>query len=141
MASIAYTRGLEAVLSGAVNLGAVTVKAMLTTAAYAENKNTHAFRSDVAGEVAAGAGYAAGGVNVAVAVTRDETNSRVNLSLGSFSITVPAGATLTARKVVYYVSAGAASADRLLAVNDLGADVSATNQALNVAATVVRVNN
>lgn len=141
MASVAYTRGLERVLNGAVNLSAVAVKALLTTAAYAEGKNTHAFRSQITNEVAAGAGYAAGGVTVTASVVRDEANSRIDLALGAASWTAPAGATLTARKIVYYVSSGSATTDTLLACIDFGADQSATNQALNVAASTVRVQN
>ena len=45
------------------------------------------------------------------------------------------------RKAVYYVSTGNASTDRLLAVSDFGANTSATNQTLTVAASVVRLQN
>lgn len=142
MAVTAYTRGIEAITSGALNLGAVTVKVMLTTSGYAENKATHQFRSQVTNEVAAGAGYTTGGVNVSATVSRDETNNRVEITFSSATWTVPSGQTMAnVRKAVYYVSTGTAATDRLLAVNDFGANTSATNQPLNVAASVVRLQN
>ena len=138
MASVAYLRGMEAILSGSVNLGTVTVRAMLTTAAYVENRTTHAFRSDVNGEVPAGAGYATGGRSVAVTVTRDEGTNNVVITFAGATWTAPAGATLVARKLVYYASTGGASTDRLLLVNDFGSDRSAVNQDLAVGASTLR---
>ena len=142
MAVIAYTRGIEAITSGAVNIGAVTVKAMLTTVTYVENKATHQFRSQVTNEITSGTGgYTTGGINVSATVSRDEANNRVDLNLGSAVWTAPSGQTLAnARKAVYYVDRCAGS-DRLLAVSDFGADTSATNQTLTVAASVVRLQN
>jgi hypothetical protein len=138
----AYTRGIEAVASGAVNLGAVTVKAMLTTASYVENKATHQFRSQVTNEVTPGAGYTAGGMNVSATVSRDEANNRVDITFSAATWTVPSGQTMAnMRKAVYYVSAGAAASDRLLAVSDFGATSNATNQTVTVAAAVVRHQN
>lgn len=141
MADIAYTRGIEAILKGAVNLGTATVKAMLTTMVYAEAKDGHQFRSQVTNEVASGAGYLSGGVPVSVSVTGDYLNSRVDITFGTATWNAPAGQTLIFRKVVYYVSTGNAAADTLLAVNDLGSDQSATNQAVNVLGTVIRLPN
>jgi len=138
----AYTRGIEAISSGAINLGTVTVKAMLTTVSYTENKATHQFRSQVTNEVAPGAGYTAGGMNVSATVSRDDANNRVEITLGSAMWTVPLGQTMAnVRKAVYYVSTGTAATDRLLAVSDFGANTNATNQTLTVAASVLRLQN
>lgn len=139
MAVQAYLRGVEALLRGAHPPAATVFKAMLWTAAHAPDAALHAFRADVSGEVAPGAGYAAGGQNAPAAVVRDEPNNRVDLVFSAVSWLAPAGQTLTARGVSYYASTGDAAADALIAFNDFGADVSATNQALNLAAAGLRL--
>lgn len=141
MATLAYTRGVEAILNGSVNLGTATVRAMLTTMVYAEAKNAHQFRSQVTNEVANGAGYQSGGVPVSVSVAGDYVNSRIDITFGTATWTVPTGQTLAFRKVIYYVSTGNPATDRLLAVNDLVSDQGGTNQPVNVLGSVIRVPN
>ena len=51
MAVTAYTRGIEAITSGAVNIGAVTVKAMLTTAPTSRTRRPTSSESQVTNEV------------------------------------------------------------------------------------------
>lgn len=137
MAAIAYVRGMEAVLNGTVRLGGVTVKALLTTAAYVPNIATHAYRGDVAPEAAPVSGYLSGGVNATAVVVRDEANNCLTLVLGAAAWTVPAGQTLVGRRLVHYVSTGNAATDWLLACNSLDADFSATNRTLTIGATSV----
>ncbi|MFN8996405.1 MAG: hypothetical protein ACK5X3_22435 [Pseudomonadota bacterium] len=125
-------------LRGLIDVDSVTVRVMLTTSAYTENKDTHTKRSDVTNEVT-GTGYTAGGVVSTVTVTKDNATDRVTISLGAVSW---ANATLTARKAVYYVArGGAASADELIAVNDFGSDVTATNATFSLSATTVPLQN
>jgi hypothetical protein len=138
MASLIYNSFWDDVIRGAVDVDAVTVKVMLVTSSYAENKDTDTKRSDVTNEVS-GAGYTAGGVASAVTVTKDTANDRVDIALGQVSWP---SSTITARKAVYYVSrGGAASADELIAVNDFGADVVSSGGTFTLNASTVRLQN
>jgi hypothetical protein len=138
MASLIYNSFWDDVIRGIIDVDAVTVKVMLVTSSYAENKDTHTKRSDVTNEVS-GAGYTAGGVTSAVTVTKDTANDRVDIALGQVSW---ANSTITARKAVYYVSrGGAASADELIAVNDFGSDVVSSGGTFTLNASTVRLQN
>lgn len=128
MASLIFNAYWDTTIRAGIANGTVAVKVMLTTSGYVEDKDAHAFRSSVTNEVAAGAGYTAGGETSTVTVTKDNTNDRVTISLGGSTWTTGAGQTLTARKAVWYVSrGGVATADDLIAVNDFGTDQIASN--------------
>lgn len=142
MASLIYTSYLDDSFRGLINSGTATVKVMLTTATYTEAKNTHLVRSDVTNEVAAGAGYTAGGASTTIGVTKDTANSRIDIALGTATWTTGAGQTLTARKAVYYVGVGTAATDRLIAVIEFGTDQVASNGGtLTLSASTVRITN
>jgi hypothetical protein len=142
MASLIFTSFLEDLARGAIDLDGDTFKVLLTTSAFAENKNTQLKRSDVTGEVAAGAGYTAGGAAATVTVTKDTANSRIDISLGGAVWTAPAGQTLTARKAVYYKArGGAATADELVAVVDFTTDQIASGGTLTLSASTLRLTN
>ena len=138
MAGLIYNSFWEDVLRGLIDVDSVTVRVMLTTSSYAENKDTHTKRSDVTNEVT-GTGYTAGGVVSTVTVTKDNATDRVTISLGA--VNWPS-ATLTARKAVYYVArGGAAAADELIAVNDFLSDVTATGATFSLSATTLPLQN
>ena len=138
MPSLIYNSFWEDVLRGLIDVDSVTVRVMLTTSSYAENKDTHTKRSDVTNEVT-GTGYTAGGVVSTVTVTKDNATDRVTISLGA--VNWPS-ATLTARKAVYYVArGGAATADELIAVNDFLSDVTATGATFSLSATTLPLQN
>lgn len=139
MASLIFNSELRDEAIGSIDFDTDTFKVMLTTSAYTENKDTHAKRSDVNGEVV-GAGYTAGGNTVTVTVGAvDTVNDRVEISLGG--TTWPAS-TITARKAVYYKSrGGASSADELIAVVDFGSDVISVAGTLTLTASTIRKQN
>jgi hypothetical protein len=138
MASLIYNSFWDDVIRGLIDVDAVTVRVMLVTSSYVEDKDTHAKRSDVANEVT-GIGYTAGGLVSAVTVTKDTTNDRIDIALGQVSW---AASTITARKAVYYVSrGGAASADELIAVNDFGSDIVSSGGTFTLNASTVRLQN
>ena len=123
---------------GLIDFDTDTFKVLLTTGAYAENKDTHTRLSDITGEVT-GAGYTAGGGAAAFTVTKDTVNDRIEISLGAASW---ANATITARKAVYYKSrGGAASADEIVAVIDFGADITSTAGTFSLGASTIRLQN
>lgn len=142
MASLIFTSFLDDLTRGNIDLDTDAFKVMLTTSAFAENKNTQLKRSDVTGEVSAGAGYTAGGTAAIVTVTKDTANSRVEITLGGAMWTAPSGQNLTARKAVYYKArGGAATADELVAVVDFAADQIASGGTLTLGATTLRLTN
>lgn len=138
MTSLIYNSFFEDLARGAIDLDTDTFRVMLVTATYSENKDTHTKRSDVTNEIS-GTGYTAGGTTVAITVTKDTANDRLDVTLGQ--VTWPS-ATFTARKAVYYKSrGGAASADELIAVNDFGTDVTATGATFTLNASTLRIQN
>ena len=139
MASIIYNSFLDDVAKGNIDCDTDAFKAMVTTNAYTENKDTHTKRSDITNEVT-GTGYTAGGNTITVSVTKDTANDRIEISLGGTSW---GSSTITgARKVIVYKSrGGASSADELVACIDNGADVSTSAGTLTLTASTVRLQN
>jgi hypothetical protein len=125
MASLVYNSAIRDMITGAVDMDTDTFKMMLVTSTYTAAKS-HAKRSDVTNEVAAGGGYTTGGnaCTVSVAAT-DNANNDVEIS---FTVTSWTSATITARAGVIYKSrGGASSADELIGYVDFGSDVTSTN--------------
>lgn len=135
-ASLVYNSFLDDVFAGAI-VKTDTIKCMLTTSAYTENKDTHTKRSDITNEVT-GTGYTAGGAATTFTVTKDTANDRITITVGAQTY---ASSTITARKQVCYKSrGGASSADELLLVNDLGSDVVSTAGTFTVNASTIHFN-
>lgn len=138
MASLIYNSFWEDLARGEIDLDTDTIKVMLVTSGYTEDKDAHLKRSDVTNEVT-GDGYTSGGEEVAVTITKDTANDRLEVELGAVSWP---NSTITARKAVYYKSrGGAGTADELIAVNDFGSDVVSTNGTFALAASTVRIQN
>lgn len=123
MPSLVYNSFLDDVVKGSIDCDTDSFKAMLVTATYSPNKDTHTKRSDVTNEVT-GTGYTAGGAAVTCTVAKDTTNDRETLT---FSNPSWASATITARAaVIYKTRGGASSADELVAYVDFGSDIAST---------------
>lgn len=138
MASLIFNSFFEDLARGAIDLDTDTIRVMLVTSSYSEDKDTHTKRSDVTNEIT-GTGYTAGGVVVPITITKDTANDRLDVSLGQVSW---AGASFTARKAVFYKArGGASSADELIAVNDFGSDVTATGATFTLNASTLRIQN
>ena len=139
MASVIYTRGMYAAFVGAIDLDTDPFKALLTTSSYTETKDQD-YRDSVTNEIGSGGGYTTGGNTVTLTVTLDDTNDRVDVSLGGTNWTT---STITAaRKAVYYrARGGAAGADELIFCNDFGADLSTVGGTLTLAASTLRIQN
>lgn len=127
--TVVYNSLLEDLARGAVDFDTDTFRAMLVTASYVVNKDTHLKRSDITNEVT-GTGYTAGGAVVTPTITKDTANDRLDIT---FSDPSWANSTITARGVVIYKArGGAATADELVAYCDFGANVSSTNATFTV---------
>jgi hypothetical protein len=138
MASFAFNKFWNKVLTGSIDLDTDTFKCMLVTVSYSPDKDLHDFRNDVTNEVS-GTGYTAGGATVTVGVTDDTANDRQDISLGGISL---GSSTITARGAVYYKSrGGASSADELVAYIDFGADVISANGTFTLDASTLRLQN
>ena len=138
MASFAFNKFWNKVLTGSIDLDTDTFKCMLVTASYSPDKDLHDFRNDVTNEVS-GTGYTAGGATVTVGVTDDTANDRQDISLGGISL---GSSTITARGAVYYKSrGGVSSADELVAYIDFDADVISANGTFTLNASTLRLHN
>lgn len=138
MASLIYTSALEDLSRGAIDFDTDTVRVMLVSSSYTENKDTHTKRSDVTNEIT-GTGYTAGGNTSSVTITKNTTADTVTVSFGPVEWTT---STITARKAVYYKSrGGAASADELIAVNDFGSDRSSSGGTFRIEASTITFQN
>lgn len=138
MASFIYNSFWEDLAKGAIDLDTDTIKVLLTTSSYAEDKDTHLKRSSVTNEVS-GTGYTAGGATTAITITKSTAADTTTISFGT--VTWPTS-TITARKAVYYKSrGGASSADELIAINDFGTDVSSTGGTFTLNASNLIINN
>ena len=131
MASLIYNSAVFDASTGAIDFDTDTFKMMLVTSSYTAAK-THTKRNAVTNEVT-GTGYTAGGNAAAATVTKDDTNSRVDIT---FAITSWTTATITARAGVIYKSrGGASSADELVGYVDFGSDISSTAGTFSVTIT------
>lgn len=138
MASFIYNSFWEDLAKGAIDLDTDTIKVLLTTSSYSEDKDAHLKRSSVTNEVS-GTGYTAGGATVAVTITKNTANDTTTVSFGT--VTWPTS-TITARKAVYYKArGGASSADELIGINDFGTDVSSTGGTFTLNASNLLINN
>lgn len=138
VASLIYNSFWEDLAKGAIDPDTDTIKVMLVTSSYSENKDTHTKRSDITNEISA-TGYTAGGKTVTVAVAKDTATDRVTITLQSVNWTGYSG---TSRKAVYYKSrGGASSADELIGVDDFGTDVTITGATMVVADSVITIQN
>lgn len=141
MASFLYTHYKKAALSGAIDLANNCIKVMLVTNAYgpiaASSETSHAVTGDIkAYEVAAGGGYAPGGLEL---TSRTLTQDNVDKE-GVFDAAdaVWSSSTITASGAVVYVSGGSSypangnsAADQskswLIAFVDFGGNQSSSN--------------
>ena len=114
-----YAGVLDALASGAVDLGSDTLKVMLCTSSYTPNQTTHTDTTDVTNEVT-GTGYTAGGATLG-SVTA--TLSGTTLTLDAADSTW-ADSTITARYAVVYDDT--ASPKTLICYVDFGEDVTST---------------
>lgn len=135
MASGIYHNFFERLARGAGDLQSVTVKCALVTSSYTYDTD-HDFFNDITNEIT-GSGYTAGGDTIAVTVTDDDTNNRVDIVLGEAQWT---SATLTARGAVYYVdTGGASSTDWLIAYLDFTTDRSSSSGTFTISASTIRI--
>lgn len=129
MASIIYDSFLADVFSGAANTSH-SYKALLTTAAYVENRATHSKRSSITNEVAATGGYTAGGVALTLTASLNTTTHVLTLTIPTVTWS---NSTITARKlVVYRARGGASSADELVCCVDNGTNLVSSSSSLVV---------
>ena len=125
MPSLVYNSFMRDIATGAVDCDTDTFKMMLVTSTYTASKS-HAKRSDITNEVAAGSGYTTGGNACALTVAAtDNVNNDVEIS---FSVTSWTSATITARAGVIYKSRGGlATADELVGYVDFLSNITSTN--------------
>lgn len=117
----AYGPAIRNLVTGRIDLDTDTFRAMAVRSSYVPDYDTHDFRDDVtAAEVANGNGYTTGGVTLTnVTVSFDAASDEVRFDCDDIAWTLTASTTF--RYIVLYKSrGGAASADELLLLVDLG---------------------
>jgi len=138
MASMIFNSALYDALTGAVDFDTDTFKVMLHTSTFVPDKDADLKRSDLSNEVT-GTGYTAGGNTATVTVTKDNTNDRIDVSLGG---TTWPTSTITARFATYYKSRGvAATADEVIASVEFASDITSTGATFTLTASTLRVAN
>lgn len=124
MANVVYNGYKLAVAANTINLVTDTIKVLLVTASYTPDQDLDVYLSDIDNEVAAGGGYATGGIALAnKAVSVDLINNRAKF------IADPAtwsAATLTARGAILYKDTGVAGTSTLITYKDFGSDKTAS---------------
>lgn len=127
MASFNFNAGIRNVVTGAIDLDTDSFKVLLVTSVLGETeKDTFDFRNDIINEVAAGGGYATGGIPITLTVAAvDGTNNDVEVTAAAVNWPT---ATITAVGAVIYKSRGGAStADELLCFVDFTGTIVSTN--------------
>lgn len=126
MAVTAYVFGqfLDHLAQKRIDLDSDTVRVALVGSGWTPNQDTMDYFDDVTNQVT-GTGYTAGGATL-TGVTWSYTAGTNTWKFDAADVSWPSS-TVTARYAVIYVdTAGAASADPLIAYVDFGADVSST---------------
>lgn len=111
--------------TGAVDLSALTVKAMVVTGTYTPNQNTHDFRDDLGATEVSGTGYTAGGNTMANPVVSLDGAGLVDVDFDDPATWTQNGAGFSngRRAIIYIARGGASSADELIGyTDDFGAD-------------------
>lgn len=130
MASQIYNSAIEDLVRGAIDFDTDTFKAMLVLDTYTPDVDAHAKRSDVTNEVANGNGYTTGGTVVAVTITRDNANNRIDVAFADHNY--PSASFMARAAVIYKSRGGAANLDELVAYVDFLANITATNGTFSV---------
>lgn len=133
MQSLIFAAFWDALASGQMRMGQDRFMAMLVSADYDPDALRHSRLADVDGEVS-GAGYAPGGMPIAVTVARDGAGVRFD-----FGGQVWRAATIKACAQVIYRAGQGGAPDVLVAVNDFGGDVSSTADDFTVSASSIKV--
>lgn len=126
MAVTAFVFGqfLDHLAQKRIDIDTDTIKVALATSSWTPNQDTMDYFDDVTNQVT-GTGYTAGGATLA-SVTWGYTSGTNTWKFDAADVSW-SSSTITARYAIIYVdTAGAASADPLIAYVDFGADVSTT---------------
>jgi len=126
----AYGPGLSSLAAGEINFVGGAAKAMLCSATYAPNQDTHQYKSSVTNEVS-GSGYTARGVAL-TSKTSVYTAGTNTLTLDSADPTWAALSIAQIRFVVFYIDTGTDATSPLISYMDLEANSAPSAQAFTV---------
>ena len=108
---------ITALINEQLDINTATVYAMVLNASYTPSV-THGFRSSLTAFEVTGTGYTAGGIECNVAVTRVDS---IDKTIVEFDGPIFTGTTITGQYVAFYERlGGAASADRVITINNWG---------------------
>jgi hypothetical protein len=121
-----YSKALEKIAEGSIDLDTDTFHILLTTSSYTPDQNAHDFRDDITNEVTTSGTYT---ISTGAGNALSGFSGAMSTNAYQVSWTSPAftSATITARTaVIYKRRGGAASADELLAYCTESGDVTST---------------
>jgi hypothetical protein len=125
-----YGKAFVSAFNKEIDFNSDTIKAMLCSASYTPDQDTHQYKSDVTNEIT-GTGYTAGGVTLSnCTITYDAATNTIKFDCDDFQWT---GATFTARTLVVYDSTPGSDATRpLILYVTFNADVPVTSSTFSV---------
>lgn len=122
-----YGLSLDTMTNGEWAFATGSAKALLVTSTYVFNQDTHKYRSDVTGELAAGGGYTAGGVALGTK-THVYSAGTKTLTLGCANIVYSALTATGITGCVLYFDTGVSATSPLLSYIDFGGASSPSGQ-------------
>lgn len=133
MSSLIYNSYLFNVFRSMMHFDTDQFKMILVSNVYKGNKN-HSKLSDILYEVQEGNGYQRGGIPVKVNIKKDETNNRVDISLGDGAWE---NSSISAGGAIYYK----AGSDDLVCFVEFNNEASSKNGTFIVTQSIVRIQN
>lgn len=118
--------GDDSIISTAINLKTDTLKLSLHTSSYTPDVDADEFFDDLDNEVSSSGSYTAGiagGYTLTPTISTDDTDNEGVFDATDVSIT---GASITARYAVIRKDTGVASTSPIIAIIDLGSDITST---------------
>jgi hypothetical protein len=128
MASVVFNSFVLDLLAGNIDVSNDALKFILTNG-YTPNKDTHARRSDVTGEVVA-PGYTAGGSLASASVVLNPATDSTSVMIAE--VTWPESSIVANGGVLYKSRGGPSGKDELIAFVDFGAQYASNNGTFRV---------
>jgi hypothetical protein len=127
---------ITALINEQLDINTATVYAMVLNASYTPSV-THGFRSSLTAFEVTGTGYTVGGIECNVAVTRVDS---IDKTIVEFDGPIFTGTTITGQYVAFYERlGGAASADRVILINNWGAPYSSGGAAFPIGINTIEI--
>lgn len=131
MASLITNNFKKMIMNGGIDLDTDTFKVMLCTSSYTPSQDNDDFINDASSAEVTGTNYTAGGATLgSTTVTQDNTNNRGVFDAADASWTTASIANI--HYIVVYKDTGTPATSPIVAVYDIGSDVTVINGTFTV---------